>query len=232
METQLIDALYSAFADVPRPRKIQYCECCLNSQEISTLLEKDLRELAPNELSSYASSALLTVGDVADYFYFLPRILEILTSDEDWWPSQEVVGAAIAKTNIKDWPPKRRQALEAFFHEVIRSGISQDSGAWNLDAWICCIGRTELDVLPYLRQLLISEAIVVDYFDINRTALASRRLANGFWRLEDPGFQKVVNWFGSERVGDILVAHCGKPVAAELYYCPDGDSPESSGKKV
>lgn len=67
-----VEKLYRAFAAVPRPRHIDGCPCCIDRKEVGVLLGKPLRSVTPGELSAYASSAFLTVGDAADYLYFLP----------------------------------------------------------------------------------------------------------------------------------------------------------------
>ena len=73
----VIEELYAAFSDVPAPSTIDACPHCVDDKGLEKLLNTDLRDLEPDDLSSYASSAFLTVGDIPDYLYFLPRILEI-----------------------------------------------------------------------------------------------------------------------------------------------------------
>src|SRR5262245_26685041 len=92
---QAIEGVYTAFLDVPRPTSVDGCPCCIGQKGISILLSKPLRELSPDDLTHYAASAFLTVGAVEDYLYFLPRILEILATQHDWWPDPEVVTLAI-----------------------------------------------------------------------------------------------------------------------------------------
>ena len=98
-----IEQLYTAFADIPRPRHIDGCPCCITECEIETLLTRDLREIAPEELSTYASCALLTVGSVDDYLYYLPRILHLHAMDEFWWPDPEVTGSRIHDAEPHSW---------------------------------------------------------------------------------------------------------------------------------
>lgn len=62
---QAIDRLYTAFADVPKPRRINGCPCCIEKRNISVLLSVPLLELTPDDLSAYAASAFLTVGTAA-----------------------------------------------------------------------------------------------------------------------------------------------------------------------
>lgn len=90
MLPQTIDALYAAFAAVRRPTGIVGCPCCIEDKQIAVLLSRPLRELSAEELSSYASSVFLTVGDEEEFRYFVPRILEISATDPGWWPDPEV----------------------------------------------------------------------------------------------------------------------------------------------
>src|SRR4051812_29634791 len=98
-----VENLYRAFAAVPRLRDIDGCPCCIDRKEVGVLLSKPLRSVTPEELSAYAASAFLTVGDAADYRYFLPRILEVTAADPAWWPSPEVTGRAIRDSDPESW---------------------------------------------------------------------------------------------------------------------------------
>src|SRR5688572_5553245 len=108
---QAITGVYAAFADVQRPRSVEGCPCCIDRKGISILLSKPLRELSPDDLTHYAASAFLTVGAAEDYVYFLPRILEILACERDWWPDPEVVARAIHTAGFHGWSGSRREAI-------------------------------------------------------------------------------------------------------------------------
>ena len=103
-----IEQLYRSFGGIPKPHHIDGCPCCINRKEIGTLLGKSLRAITPPELAPYASSAFLTVGDVMDYMYFLPKILEITATDSSWWPDPEVTGRAIRSANPDAWTAAQR----------------------------------------------------------------------------------------------------------------------------
>lgn len=220
MESRIVENLYAAFGDVRKPSSFPACPCCMTEAEVQNVLTKPLRELSSKELSSYASSALLTVGDVADYLYYLPRILEI-SATEAWWPDIEVTAKAIFKTDPSSWPPSRREPTEEFFRAVIDSIVSESHDAWKLDEWICAIGRSGFDVLPALRQIENSVDLLVAYYEMNEEALTSRHLRNAFWKPDDPGYERVIAWFGSERIGDLIVSKKGVAAAASLYFSPD-----------
>jgi hypothetical protein len=197
-----IDDLYRAFADVATPRHIDGCPCCIDDKRLSVLIATPLRDLAPDDLASYASSALLTVGDVSDYLHFLPRILEISIRDISWWPDIEVTARAICSTDLQSWPPHRRQALLSFLDAVVDHII--DSGShWRIDDWLCAIARMALDVRPYLARIERNPAAVLEYFEDNAECLQNGALCNPFWELPNENYDAIVQWFRSEAVRKI-----------------------------
>jgi hypothetical protein len=198
-----IEQLYRAFAKNPRPRHIDGCPCCIDKKEIHVLLAKSLRAITPQELASYASSAFLTVGEVADYLYFLPRILEITATDSSWWPNPEVTGRAIRSADPDSWTDTQRSALNQYLEAVICSVI--ESGDYHrLDDWMCAIARMGFDVMPYLRQIAKSPAAVLAYFEDNVGSLPRNKLSNAFWELPCPAHDAIVNWFFSPEITKIL----------------------------
>jgi hypothetical protein len=206
-----IEALYSAFGDVPKPRNIKGCPCCIERKKIGTLLSKPLRELSPDDLSSYASSAFLTVGEQADYLYFLPRIIEITCTESGWWPDPEVTGRAIADAQIDKWPPQRRDALIHVLHAVIQAALGYEDGAWLIDQWICAISKMGLEVAPFLRQIEASPAHVLAYYEDNSQPLMKQRLGNSFWDCSDRGYEEVIAWFKSPKITKIILDGYGLP---------------------
>lgn len=199
MLQQAIDRLYTAFANVPKPRRIEGCPHCVDDKEIKTLLKKPLRQLSSEDLTAYASSALLTVGDVADYLYFLPRILEISAADESWWPDPEITARAIRATDLATWPSHRVDALVSFNAAVIQSAI--DSETYDqIDSWICAIARMGLDIQPCLQMISNSPAAILAYFDDNARCLPKHRLCNAFWELPSAEHDAIVNWFSSDEI--------------------------------
>ena len=213
-----IDSLYAAFGDVPKPKKIDACPCCVEDKNLCTLLTKPLRELTPDDLSSYASSAFLTAGDVPDYLYFLPRILDISATNGFWWPAPEVTGRAISNTVPRTWSPKHLTAIHDFLHSLIGSLLEREDSGSDINSWICAIGKMGLDTRPYLSQLEKSPAHVLAYYEENANRLTRRKLSNSFWEPPNDAYDQVVDWFGTEAVGDIIFGAYG----VVLYYNSEG----------
>lgn len=198
-----IEDLYAAFADVPKPRHIDGCPCCIEGKKISTLLSTPLRRISGEQLGSYAFSAFNTVGDVPDYLYFLPRVLEISVMDDGWWPDIEVTGRAVANTVPLSWPELRLNALRAVLEAQVSALLQTSDTGSEIDRWMCAIARMGLDVRPYLAQLEKSPEHVIAYYLQNGQRLP-KKLDNNFWELPNAGHDAIVHWFGTEKVSDII----------------------------
>jgi hypothetical protein len=202
-----IDKFYRAFADIPAPTKIGGCPCCIDDKEIQILLTTPLRELTADDLSAYASSALLTVGSVLDYLYFLPRIMEI-SIRESWWSNIEVTGRAIASTNLTSWPAQRREELDSFLRTLI--GHIVDTGShWLIDDWFCAICRIELDIHPFLRIVEKNSDAILEYWGANAKCLEVGKLCNAFWELPNKGHDDIVRWFQSDDISRVYAEAYG-----------------------
>ena len=197
-----IEQLYLAFSTIAKPQHIDGCPCCLDKKEIVVLLAKSLRTITPKELSPYASSAFLTVGERADYLYFLPRILEISATDTSWWPDPEVTGRAIRRSNTDSWNEAQLSCLKKYLEVLIGSFIALGD-YYPLDSWLCAIARMRFDVMSYLGQIAENTAAVLSYFEQNADSLPQNKLSNAFWELPCSAHDTIVNWFFSPDIAKI-----------------------------
>ncbi|WP_353566726.1 hypothetical protein [Haloferula sargassicola] len=199
-----IDSLYAAFRDVPKPHKIGGCPCCIDDKNICTLLSKPLRAITGGELASYSSSAFLTVGEVADYMYFLPRILEVGCTEDGWWPDIEITGRAIAETQPTAWPESRRRALQDVFQAALQEAIDDEEG-WTIDELICAIAKTGIPIEPFLTQIEHSPKAALAYYEHNSEGLMKQKLGNAFWNRGDSGYAQILAWFQSPGISKIVM---------------------------
>lgn len=203
-----IDCVYSGFANVARPKRVDACPCCLDSKEISTLLSKDLREITPPELSGYASSVFLTVGSEEDFAYFLPRILEILVTDESWWPDPEVVGRAIGTYTWKRFTGAEQAVLAHFFDTVLEDLVSaSEVDGYTLDSWLCCSSHFLPKWKEYLSLVEKTPLALTRLYEWHSEELARGAIANGFWD-DSPRKSEFFVWIkGLIEAGEIQSAY-------------------------
>lgn len=201
---QAIDGLYAAFAAVARPKTIDGCRCCIDDAGVATLLTKPLREITERELSSYAASALLTVGTPADYRYYLPRILELNVRCGGWWPDIEVIGRAMFQAQWFDWTEKERVAIEHFFQMRIEDLILEKL-YFELDGYICGAARARVPVAPLLTRIASSVEAVLGFYQQNANELPEQKLANAFWEEEQEAARPVIHWFFSPEIKAIIL---------------------------
>jgi hypothetical protein len=205
--TATIDRLYEAFSTTQRPRRIDGCPCCVSSDELCALVDAPLRALTSEQLSSYASSVLLTAGSEQDFRYLVPRILELSIHESDWWPNREVVLGKLALAGWDKWPSSQRLAITeavtaAFMHEVQPACGS----AWEVDGWLCGLAIAGVDLEPLLEHLSApgNEQVLFDLYEINSAHLSKGKLCNAFWSDHRESQAPVLTWFQSERVQEII----------------------------
>ena len=207
---QALETVYATFGDVPKPVRVEGCFCCIDQEELDTLLAKPLRSLSPDELSKYGSSALLTVGTSEDYVYFLPRILEILIIESHWWPSEEVVARTIYDAGFSGWPDARRRAITDYLDAVIDDLLTRKGTGFDLmDGWICALGSLQVDLSPVLGRVEANGARLVEFYEWNSQPLQRGGLSNGFWDNAPAGRVQVVDWFQSARVQELIAKQYG-----------------------
>ena len=206
---EAIEGVYEAFHDIPRPKSVDGCPCCIDKKGISVLLSKPLRELSPDELTHYASSAFLTVGAVEDFLYFLPRILEILAAESGWWPDPEVVTRAIHTSGFHSWSNSQRRAVLWFFDDMIDELLANEGTGSELDSWICALGRLHIDLGPYLKRVAAQRPRLIEYYEVNSKRLINGQLSNGFWDEATDEQKQVVDWFRSAEIQGLIKMEYG-----------------------
>lgn len=210
--SECIDSLYEAFRDVPKPRKIDGCPCCVGKKNISILLSKPLRAISADELASYTSSAFLTVGDKADYGYFLPRILEVACGSDAAWLDIEIIGRAIRQCEPGGWSEKRMEAFSDLLRAVIQRAVDRADGS-EIDRWICAIAKMGFSPRSYLEQIERSPNAILDFYECNSEALQlKRKLGNAFWGEGDAGYNEVMAWFTSPEMTQTIFTAYGLPL--------------------
>jgi hypothetical protein len=204
---QAITDLYRAFEHTPRPAKVEGCPCCADEGELRTMVEVPLRDLIPEQVRSYAFSALLTVGRVEDLRYFLPRLLE-LSVTEELEVDVEIILRKLPYGRWREWPPEERAGVEAFLEALTATFATQEWDRFMLDEWICGLGQMFEDTTPYLRPLLAptpaAAGNLVRFYEYNRGDLKRGTLSSAFWQDTPTSRDRVVAWFRSAEVSNAV----------------------------
>lgn len=148
----VIEELYEAFADVPKPKQIIGCPCCTDQDELDRLNAADLRTASADVLKSHASSWLLTVGSEADFRFYLPRFLEIMICDPEFQYMPEPFAAKISQSGFQTWSKRKQNAVEAAFKAMLTIAAREER-TYDIEGWVTSLAKSDLPLEPYFAIL-------------------------------------------------------------------------------
>jgi len=108
-----IEELYTTFAVYPFNPIMEGCPCCVSQGDKEQLHIKKLRDLEQDNLSKYAFKAMSTWGNLNDFKHYLPRIFELLSSD-NFIIDGFIVLEKLEYGHCRAWPANEQIALENF----------------------------------------------------------------------------------------------------------------------
>lgn len=189
----------------PMPRSIEGCPCCSDPKALCRLLEKRLSDLSPADLSDYAMSVFWTV-DESGFRYFLPRLLEILATERDWWPSPPIILKKLVLAGWRNWAPKERDAIEHLVRTWLDTLLREEPVDGDaIDAVICGIGLAHIPLAPYLEMLAAQPKALASYYEDNSYTLwKNKKLSNGFWSEDRALSAPIIEFLMSDRVQELL----------------------------
>jgi hypothetical protein len=210
---------YEAFK-APAPQSIEGCPCCSDPAELAEIVRTPRRALTAAQLESYASSALLTIGDVSDLRHYWPRLAELSLSG-DLLTDAEIVFAKPRHGNWHEWPAVERDALTALAHAQLfalaSEGVQLDRS--DIETWVCAFAQFLDDVTSILHPLLLPEpgpaSALRGWYRLNEDWLPRGQLWDAFWDSAPGNAARVCEWFGSPPVRDALDRAFTLPVATD-----------------
>lgn len=188
--------MYDIFAHVPRPGRVDGCPHCVEPGEERCLLAGPVGTIEAAVLARYAAKALNTWGGVAEFRYFLPRLLECAAADAFRHPDPEIVFGKLAAAGWRGWPAEERDAIAGFlgawWHETLRRHPARPP----IDTVLCSLAATGLDLAPFLDDWsrLDGDAAINHLYDFVLTGLSGNRLTNAFWDRHGPAYQQTLTW--------------------------------------
>lgn len=204
VDTAIAD-LYAAFADAPRPRKIEGCTHCSIDSELRLLLAAPLEKVDIDVIARYAFKAMSTMGTAQDFLYFLPRVIEVeyanFVTRSFATTEIDIIGKKIAMTNHADWPSERKRALEAVFMAMLAETVK----GYRINDLLYAIGQTAPVMAPYLAVVAADDERLANVYAENIfSILKEKRLWIGFRDLPNSFHDEVLAWLTSPGVRTVV----------------------------
>jgi hypothetical protein len=113
-----VEHLYDVFAKYKQPAQSHSSPFSgITEQHKARLYSKPLRDLAEDDLWTYAMHAMTTWGDISEYKHYLPRLHELLVVHPGWTDAELLIGR-LETAGWSQWPDAERDAMIAFLHEL------------------------------------------------------------------------------------------------------------------
>ncbi len=120
-----------AFRQYRKPSRLSGCPCCVGSTGHEPLCTVNLADITPAMISPYAIKAVTTWGNVDDFKYFLPRLLELASTAEGertLGTSASDVAAKLTYAEWTGWPEAEQLALRELAVRPITSSFGSLQG--------------------------------------------------------------------------------------------------------
>jgi len=137
--------------------------------------------------------------------FLVPRILDATAYGRAWFPSHEVTCSSLARADWLSWTEPLVDSIKQVFAAAFENAIARADGRW-IDELICGFALAGLDVAPFLARLEAEDArkALVKFYECNSHSLKKGKLGNAFWRGEKEQGGKVVAWFNSAKVVEMI----------------------------
>jgi hypothetical protein len=152
-----IDTVYDVFSRYLRPQRLEASPAKDTTRIWAMLTAAPLRQLSGEKIGPYSGSAIYTIGSVADYKHFLPRILEEAAVGGAWLGTEpEVIAARLNYAAWRGWPKPEVAALLDVFYAGWRCAMRQhpDTGA-DAESWFCALAKLDEPVEAVLPEWII-----------------------------------------------------------------------------
>lgn len=204
-----VEELYEAFAGRPLREWTEPClHCCATVESEAALHAAPLRELSFDVIREYSLSAMTTWGDEREFTHFLPRIFEILATQDFNWPDIEVLFGNLRRADWRSWPSREQVAVEHYLMAKWLDTLAHDDPVQDVEDVLCAIGQAVDDLGPYLQAWEDagerSAASHLVKFVLWSWRPMKGRLSDAFWEDRQAQAEQVVAWLKTARVAERL----------------------------
>jgi len=201
------EALYLTFSEFQPPRKIKGCECCISEESLKVLATKRLVEITPDEIETYAYSALKTVGSIDDFMYLFPRIFELLMKGELKWVDPEVIYGTMVKANFSQWDKRKKDLIVGLSRKKYLKLLKSEKDNLEVDSWLCAISQIETDISFYLEKMEQPEyhRTLFNFIERNMQSIFSGKMNNSFWHDCLDQEKVLLSWMRQGKVAEYLL---------------------------
>lgn len=189
-----IEGLYTAFDDAKRPSFINMSPV-KDPANFAALLTTPLRQHTAEQLWQYSFSVFFTVGDVSDFEYFFPRIIELASAQ---YPDLQIE-VVFQKPAMAGWPNAWRKDRRKSFQTYLEAmSASWASTVCDINNWVCALSFCLPDIDAHLDVLMSgSDAAnenLLAFHESNRESLIKNKLSNSFCDRSSETHARVVAW--------------------------------------
>lgn len=134
-----IEGVYNAFQQYSIRGNLRgrSCPCCVSDDEVQQLLQTPLNMLSAEQLEEYLRKAVSTFGDVDDFKYFLPRILELMTVPNASLIDDFLTFEKLNYTEWEMWNANESMAIEQYITSLFKSTLFTATGQFEFETVLC-----------------------------------------------------------------------------------------------
>ena len=160
------------------------------------MLSTPLRQITGLEIWRYVTGVFLTIGNESDFRYFLPRILEISTSDRGAAVNPEIVIGKLGRAGWKQWPAHEQEVLQIYLDALFEMALSLDLDdaaegygiiSCEAEAVMCGAAIAGVSLDRWLARLQMPDAAPV----LKHLRSSFPRKPTGFWEDAPDGHAQV-----------------------------------------
>ncbi len=152
---EAIGKLYATFAKYPLRHPVIGCPCCVSEADQERLASKELRQLDGADLAQFVWKAMTTWGDEDDFKHFLPRILELIISDEQeqkYLLDRSVIFGKLKYCKV--WSEQEQKAITnyllAYWRWILVDRLGPKGDYWEAGDYLEDVADLVSDIMPYL----------------------------------------------------------------------------------